>query len=97
MEMEKRVRLILLEEFLVPLLVPDVPGFEVDGLRRRSPPGGLSVPSAIGNTHFSLFMGVTLPLALSFLVWSSDASISYNSSTSAIIMSPFQILPAYNT
>ena len=46
---------------------------------------------------FPLFCGVNTSFALSLFAWISDASISSNSSTSATIMSPFQILPVYNT
>ena len=41
----------------------------------------------------SPFIGVNTSFALSLLAWISDASISYNSSMSAIILSPFQIPP----
>ena len=58
MEMEKRVLLILLEDYLVPLVVPDDLRSTLDVLRRRSPPDILAVPSATGNTNFSFFMGV---------------------------------------
>ena len=42
---------------------------------------------------FPLLCGVNTSFALSLLAWSSDASISNNSSVSATIMSPFQIPP----
>ena len=42
---------------------------------------------------FPLLCGVNTSFALSLLAWSSDASISSNSSMSATIMSPFQIPP----
>ena len=63
-------------------------------LRTWSPSGSFTVPSATGNMNFSPFSGVSTSFALSFLAWSSDASISSNSSMSATIMSPFQILAA---
>ena len=46
---------------------------------------------------FSPLMGVNTSFALSLRAWSSDASISSNSSMSATRMSPFQIPPAGNT
>ena len=69
----------------------------MDGLRRRSPPGIFTVPSATGNIKLSPFIGVNISFALSLLAWSSDASICSNSSMSAVNMSPFQIPPADNT
>ena len=45
----------------------------------------------------SPFIGVNTSFALSLLAWISDASVSSNSSMSAILMSPFQIPPGYNT
>ena len=65
---------------------------KVDGLRRRSPPKIFTVPSATGNIKLSPFIGVNTSFALSLLVWISNASISSNSSMSATIMSPFQML-----
>ena len=50
-----------------------------------------------GKMKFPLLSGVNASFALSLLAWSSDASISSNSPMYATIMSPFQILPAYNT
>ena len=56
MGMEKRVCLILLEEFLVPLLVPDDQS-TVDVPRRRSLPEILTVPSATGENTFFICHG----------------------------------------
>ena len=53
---------------------------KVDGLRRRSPPEVLPVPSATRNMKLSPFIGVNTSFALSLLAWISDASISSNSS-----------------
>ena len=66
---------------------------KVDGLRRRSPPGVLTVPSATGNVKFLPFIGVNTSFALSLRAWSSDTSICSNSSMSAISTSLFQIPP----
>ena len=64
---------------------------------RRCPlPKILTVPSATGGINLSPFIGVNSSFALSLLAWISDASVSSNSSMSATVMSPFQILPAYN-
>ena len=62
--MEKRVRLILLEEFLVPFLGLDDPGLrwmasDVDFLQ-----GFFTVPSATWKITFSSFMGVNIALSL---------------------------------
>ena len=62
---------------------------KVDGFRRRSSPEFFTVPSATGNFKLSPFIGVDTSSALSLLAWSSDASISSNSSMSAISMSRF--------
>ena len=69
---------------------------KVDGLRRRSPPGVMTVPSAIGNMKNSPFIGVATSFELSLFALISDASICSNSSMSATRMSPFQILPTFN-
>ena len=53
---------------------------KVDGLRRRFPPGVLTAPSATGNINVSLFIGADTSFALSLLAWTSDASLSSNSS-----------------
>ena len=86
--------LILLEDYVVLLLCLGCPGLrwmfsDFDLLQ-----GVLTVPSATGNTNFSFFMGANTSLALSLLAWISNTFICSNSSMSAIIMSPFQILPA---
>ena len=70
---------------------------KVDVLRYRSPPDNSTVPSAVGNMKISPVIGVNTSFALSLQAWSSDASTSSKSSMSATIMSPFQILTAYNT
>ena len=57
------------------------------------PPKIFTVPSATGNMKFPLLCGVYTSFALSLRAWSSDASISSNSSMSATIMSAFQIPP----
>ena len=93
--MEKRVRLTLLEEFLVLLLVLDDPGLkwmfsDVDLLQRF-----LTVPSATGNMNLSPFIGVNTSFALSLLASIPDASICSNSQMSVICKSPFQIPPAF--
>ena len=92
--MENCVRLILPEEFLVLLLVPDDPGLK------------WMVSDVVLLQRFWLFhlrlgilknfMGVNTSLALSLLAWISDASIRSNSSMSATRMSPFQIPSAFN-
>ena len=69
----------------------------MDGFRRLSPPGVLTVLSAIRNIKLSRSIGVNSSFALSLLAWISDASISSTSSMSATRMSLFQISPAYNT
>ena len=69
---------------------------KVDVLRRCSHPKILTVPSATGNVKFPLH-GVNTSFALSLLAWTPDASICSNSSMSATVMSPFQMLPAYKT
>ena len=53
----------------------------------------LTLPFATGKMKFPLLCGVYTSLALSFLAWSSDASISSDSSMSATTKSPFQIPP----
>ena len=63
----------------------------MDVLRRCSHPQILTVPSATGNMKFPLLCGVNTSFAFSLRAWSSDASISSNSSMSATMMSPFQI------
>ena len=68
----------------------------MDVLRRCSHPKTLTVPSATGNIKFPPLIGVNTSFALSLRAWNSDASISSNSSMSATIMSPFQILTACN-
>ena len=65
-------------------------------LRRCSPPKILTVPSATGKMKFPLLCGVNTSFALGLRAWSSDASISSNSSISATLLSPFQILSALN-
>ena len=70
---------------------------EVDGSRRRSPPGVLTVPSATGTIKLSPFIGLNTSFAWNLRTWSSDASISSNSWVFATIMSPFQVLSADNT
>ena len=78
--LEKRVRLIFQEKnFCSGRLL-----MKVDGFSRRSPPRVLTVPSATGSIKLSPFIGVNASFALSLLAWSSDASISSNSSLSAI-------------
>ena len=96
MVLEKRVRLIFLEEFLVLVLVPDDPGIRWMFSDAVLTPMILIVPSSTGNMKFPLLCGVHTSFALSVLAWSSDASISSNSSMSATIMSAFQIPPACN-
>ena len=61
---------------------------DVDLLQRL-----FTVPSATGNIKLSPFIGVNTSFALRLLAWISNASISSNSSMSATIMSPFQMLP----
>ena len=67
----------------------------MDGLRRRSPPGVLTVPSATGKTHFSFFMDVNT----FFCIDSSGVDFRcvhlLHSSVSATRMSPFQIPPRF--
>ena len=63
----------------------------VDVLGRCSLPKIIIVPSATVNMKFPPLCSVITSFALSLRVWSSDASISCNSSMSATIMSPFQI------
>ena len=94
-EVVKRVRLILLEE----LHSSRRSGrfrIKVDGLRRRSLPEILTVPSATGNTIFSFVTGVNTSPALSLLAWISNASICSNPSISATRMSSFQNSPDCN-
>ena len=67
--------------------------FKVVVLRRCAHPKILTVPSATGNMKFSLLCGVNTSFAWSLRAWSSDASISSNSSMSATKMPPFQIPP----
>ena len=93
MVLEKRVRLILLEEFFVLLLGRGDPRLrwlfsDADLLQKF-----FTVPSATVNMKLSPFIGVNTSFALDLRAWSSDASICSNSSMSAINMSPFQILP----
>ena len=89
----KKTRLVLREYVLVLLL-----GLGCPGLRWMFSDPVLiqTVPSAIGNLNFSPLIDVNTSFALSLLPWISDASICSNSSMSATIMSPFQILLACN-
>ena len=62
--LENVIHLTFFEEFLILLHVLDDPRVKVAVLRRRSS-RVLTVPSATGNTIFSIFMGVDTSLALS--------------------------------
>ena len=88
----KKTRLILLEDHLVLLVCLGSPGSRWMFWDPDLPQKLLTVPSATGNMNFSPFIGVNTSFALSLRAWSSDASISSNSSMSATGMSPFQIL-----
>ena len=92
----KKTCLVLLEDFLVLLLGLVCPSLrwmfsEPDLLQRV-----WTVASA-KNFIVHHFWGDNTSFALSLQAWISDASIFSNSSMSATMMSPFQILPAYNT
>ena len=78
------------------LLVPEEPGSRRMFSDAVSPQRVLTLHLRLGIWSFHFFAALTLPLTLSLRAWSSDASISSNSSVSATIMSPFQIPPAYN-
>ena len=91
--MEHTIHLNFLEEFLVLRLVPDGPG--KSGCSQTLSSSILTVPSA--TKKMTLFSDVDTSLELSLLKWNSDAFISSNSFLSATTISPFQILPAYNT
>ena len=82
---ENPIRLTFLQEFLVLLLVPDAPGLRWMFWDAVLLPESLTVPFATGKMKFPLLCGVNTPFALSLRAWSSDASISSNSSMSAII------------
>ena len=60
---------------------------KADVLRRCSHPQICTVPSPNGKMKLPLLSGANTSFALSLLAWSSDASISSNSSMSATIMS----------
>ena len=61
-----------------------------------SPPGNLTVSSALGKMNFSPFMCVHTSFALSLFAWISNSSTLSNSSMSATKVSPFQIPTACN-
>ena len=94
--LEKRVRVILLEELLVPLVIVDDPGLkwrfsDVDFLERFYLFHlwlGIWIVPFHGRWHFFCI--------LSLRVWISDASTSSAFTMSATMMSPFQIPPACN-
>ena len=65
----------------------------VDFLSPWSLPDNFTVPSAIGNMIFHLFLDVNTSFVLSLRAWISDASNFPSSSVSATKMSPFQIPP----
>ena len=91
--LENLIHLTFLEEFPVLLLVPDAPWLRWMFSERCSHQKIFTVPSATRNMKFPLLCGVNTSFALTLRAWSSDASISSNSSMSATIMSPFQIHP----
>ena len=71
----KKIRLILLEDYLGSTSRSGRSRVKVDVLRTCSPPESFNFPSAIGNINFSPLMGFNTSFALSLLAWSSDASI----------------------
>ena len=93
----KKIRLILFEDCLVLLLCLDCPWLRWMFFRSWSPPEILTIGSAIDNVKISSVIDVNTSFTLSLRTWSSDTSISSNSSMSATIMSPFQISFADNT
>ena len=92
--LENVIHLTFLEEFLVLLLVPDAPGlrwmFSDAGLTQKI----FTVPSATGNMEFPLHCNVNTSFALNLLAWSSEASISSNSSNVCDHHVPFPDSPA---
>ena len=91
--MEHTIHLNFLEEFLVLRLVPDGP--DKSGCSQTLSSSILTVPSV--TKKMTLFSDVNTSFEFRLLKWNSHASSSSNSFLSATTMSPFQILPTYNT